>query len=411
MKIGIFTDQYYPSISGVVTSIKMLYDGLSNLGHEVFIFTSFDDDMVDNPAELERMNVVNLPGRSYPFKDLKSYKFNFNHKKFVKVIAPYGLDVIHIHTEFNIAKIATVVGKKLNIPIVHTFHTLYEDYLKYVSGWFDRHFHNLMLSSLAKMFIKPVSKASVIEIVPTKKVLDLVGRYFIQGDIRVIPTGIQLERFYKNNFKLDDKRKLREHLKIAPDTFVFSYVGRTSAEKNIELIMSAYSKMKNKDNSVLLIVGGGPELEQLRNYAASLHIADKVIFTGFVEWEYIPLYYQIADIFVNASRSETQGLTYIESLASSIPVLVQKDECIADVVQDYYNGIYFDGEEELTQKMEEIQKAPTTLKKIKANTQKSVAKFSKEQYASNVEGVYLDAIAIYSDKILSKKIKKHKGKN
>lgn len=406
MRVGIFTDQYYPSISGVVTSIKMLYEGLTALEHEVFIFTSFDKEMVTDPSELKGMNVVNLPGRSYPFRDLKEYKFNWSHRHFAKQIIEYNLDVIHIHTEFNIAKIARVVGKKLNIPIVHTFHTLYEDYLKYVSGFFDRHFHNVMLSSLAKMFIKPVSKSSVIEIVPTKKVLALVHRYHMKGDIRVIPTGIQLERFYKSNFKVEDRKALREKLGIRPEQFVFAYIGRTSREKNIEVIIEAYSKVKCKDNSVLLIVGGGPELSDLKECARINNVEQNIIFTDFVEWECIPLYYQIADIFVNASKSETQGLTYIESLASSIPVLVQKDECIEDVVQDYYNGIYFDGEVELTQKMEEIQKAPTTLKKIKANTQKSVAKYSKEQYARNVEAVYLDAIAIYSDKILSKKRKK-----
>ena len=123
-----------------------------------------------------------------------------------------------------------------------------------------------------------------------------------------------------------------------------------------------------------------------------------MIFTGFVPWEHVPLYYQVMDIFVNASKSETQGLTYIEALASSLPLLVQKDDCIDEVIQDYYNGIYFDGEYELTQKMEEIQKVPTTLKQIKANTEKSVEKYSKEQYAKNIEAVYHDAIDAYGHK-------------
>ena len=124
MKVGIFTDQYYPNISGVVTSIKMLYEGLVNLGHEVFIFTSFDEKTVDQPNELTSANVINLPGRSYPFKNLKDYKYNFRYKHFAKIVLPYELDIIHVHTEFNIAKIARIVCKKLHIPMVHTFHTL-----------------------------------------------------------------------------------------------------------------------------------------------------------------------------------------------------------------------------------------------------------------------------------------------
>lgn len=403
MKVGIFTDQYYPNISGVVTSIKMLYEGLVNLGHEVFIFTSFDEKTVDQPNELTSANVINLPGRSYPFKNLKDYKYNFRYKHFAKIVLPYELDIIHVHTEFNIAKIARIVCKKLHIPMVHTFHTLYEDYLGYVSPFMDKHFHNIFLSTLAKIFIRPVSRASTIEIVPTKKVLSLVERYYMKGDIRVIPTGIQLERFNKSNVTEQEKENLRQSLNISKDTFVFAYIGRTSGEKNIELIMRAYSKLKSKENSVLLVVGGGPELDDLRAYAKELNLEDKIIFTGFIEWIKIPAYYQIADIFVNASHSETQGLTYIEALASSLPVLVQKDECIEEVVQDYYNGIYFDGEEELTQKMEEIQKAPKTLQRIKGNTEKSVEKYSKEQYAKNIESIYLDAIVIYNrDKELNK---------
>ena len=130
MRIGLFTDQYYPSISGIVTSIKMLYDGLTALGHEVYIFTSYDEDKIDNNDELNFRNVINIPGKSYPFKDLKDYRFSFKHRKYISMVAPYNLDVIHIHTEFSVGKIGRVSGKKLGIPVVHTFHTLYEDYIK-----------------------------------------------------------------------------------------------------------------------------------------------------------------------------------------------------------------------------------------------------------------------------------------
>ena len=398
MRIGLFTDQYYPSISGVVTSIKMLYDGLTALGHEVFIFTSYDEEMVDNLDEINSRNVINLPGRPYPFSDLKEYRFSFRHRKYIKIVKPYNLDVIHLHTEFSVSRIGRLAGRRLGIPIVHTFHTLYEDYIKYVSEFADKHFHDVIFSSLAKVFMKPVSKDSVIEIVPTKKVLSLCERYYMKGDIRVIPTGIQLDRFRRKNFTETEVKNLRKYLGIEEDVFVYGYLGRTSGEKNIRTIIKAFSKIKNREKTVLMIVGGGPELEVLQEYARKLDVLEDMIFTGFVDWEHVPLYYQVMDIFVNASKSETQGLTYIEALASSLPLLVQKDDCIDDVVQDYYNGIYFDGEMDLTRKMEEIQKAPTTLKQIIANTEKSVEKYSKEHYAKNIENVYQDAIDFYKPK-------------
>lgn len=395
MRIGIFTDQFYPYISGVVTSIKMLYEGLQDLGHEVFVFSSIDQMKAQACNELNKYNFVNLPGKPYPFKDLKDYQYTKHPKKVIPIIAKYNLDIIHVHTEYSIAKIARVAGKKLHIPIVHTLHTLYEDYLRYVSPFFDKYFHKIMFKTLAKKFVGKISKASIIEIVPTKKVLDLASKYYMRGDIRVIPTGIMLDRFYSSNCSEKDSKELKKTLGIPEQQFVFGYIGRTSPEKNIITIIDAYAKLQYKENSVLLIVGGGPQLEELKEYVKQLGIENKVIFTGFIDNELIPVYYHICDIFVNASKSETQGLTYIESLASSLPVLVQKDECIEEVVQNYYNGIYFDGEEDLILKMEEIQKAPTTLKNIKANTRKSCRKYSKAHYASSVEKVYKEAIELF----------------
>lgn len=398
MRIGIFTDQYYPYISGVVTSIKMLYEGLTSLGHEVYVFSSVDEQKALECEKLKNFNYVNLPGKPYPFKDLRDYRYSKRRKVLIKMVEPYNLDIIHVHTEFNISKIAIVVGKSLNIPIVHTLHTLYEDYLKYVSPFFDKYFHNIMFKGLAKLFIKPISKASVIEIVPTKKALSLAKKYYMHNDIRVIPTGIELDRFHASNFTAEQRKNLKASLNIPERTFVFGYIGRTSSEKSIEIIIHAYAKLENHDNCILLIVGGGPQLDSLKELVDNLGIADNVRFSGFIPVEDVPIYYQVVDIFVNASKSESQGLTYIESLASSVPLLVQKDECIADVIQDYYNGIYFDGEEDLTVKMTEIQKASTTLKNIKANTKKSSEKFSKNIYAESVEAVYKEAIAKYSKK-------------
>ncbi len=396
MRIGLFTDQYYPSISGVVTSVKMLYEGLTNMGHECFIFTSFDEKMVTDPEELNSKNVINIYGRPYPFKDLRDYRYTFTHKRFLKIVAKYNLDIIHVHTEYNISKLANLAHKKLHIPVVHTLHTLWSDYFKYVSPFCDKHFHKFMEKLLRKWFTGPVAKNSIIEIVPTKKVYEQKEKYGLGKDVRIVPTGIELQRFYASNFTPQEISDLKKQLGILENQFVFLYIGRTSKEKNIETLLNAYAKAcKGKDNSVFLLVGGGPELEELKEDVAKLEIEKQVIFTGIIPWEHIPLYYQLGDIFLNASQSETQGLTYIEALGSSLPVLVQRDECIADVVEDYYNGIYFDGVEELAIKMDEILRAPETLKKIKANTLKSVENYSKEKYSQNILSIYEEAIEKY----------------
>ena len=392
MRIGLFTDQYYPFVSGVVTSIKMLYDGLTNLGHECYIVTSMAEDKIKD-LEKQRKNVINIYGRPYPFKDLRDYRYTFSHRKYLKTIKNLNLDIIHVHTEYNISKLAILAHKKLHIPMVHTLHTLWSDYFKYVSPFFDKHFHKLMEKYLRKLFTGPVSKNSIIDIVPTKKVYDQSLKYGLNSDIRIIPTGIDLDKFNPKHFTNQQINDLKNKLGIKPNQFVFLYIGRASKEKNIITLLNSYAKAcKGNFDTVFVLVGGGPQLEELKEYCKELQIDNQVIFTNTIPREKLPIYYQLGDIFVNASQSETQGLTYIEALGSSIPLLVQKDDCIKDVVENYYNGIYFEGEDDLTLKMKEILRAPETLKKIKSNTINSVFEYSKETYALRVFVLYEEAI-------------------
>ena len=201
MRIGLFTDQYYPSISGVVTSIKMLYEGLTKLGHECFIFTSFNEKKVkDDQNELLHKNVINIHGIPYPFKQLKDYRFTLHHGRGLKVVKQYNLDIIHVHTEYSIAKLAIKASKKLHIPIVHTLHTLYSDYLSYFSPTLDKIAHDQLVKFTRILFTKPVSVKSVYDIVPTRKVKDQAEVYGLgtgyAKEIKVIPTGIELEKLF-----------------------------------------------------------------------------------------------------------------------------------------------------------------------------------------------------------------------
>ena len=169
MRIGLFSDQFYPQVSGVVTSIKMLYEGLEAMGHECYIFTAIDDDNCKDNPEITSKRIINFPGHYYPFKAASEYKFNFNHRKFVKEIAKYNLDVIHVNTEFNMSKIARVAGKKLHIPIVYTVHTAWIQYICTLFPVSDKFMHPFWVMCMRNMFTKPTYKAAEITILPTKK--------------------------------------------------------------------------------------------------------------------------------------------------------------------------------------------------------------------------------------------------
>ena len=401
MRIGIFTDQYYPEVSGVVTSIKMLYEGLESMGHECFIFTSFSEKKLDKKTldSIFEKNVINFKGIRYPFKYLKNLKFSFFPSKFVKIVAKYNLDIIHVQTEYSLSKIAMKASKKLNIPIVHTLHTSWKDYMQYLFPQIDKGFHRQLLWLERKWFTGPISKASEIEIIPSKKILQDLSLYGMDKGVEIVPTGIELERFNSSNVKEEDILKLKESLGISKDDFVFSYVGRTSKEKNIEVIIDAFASLfRDNDNVKLLIVGGGPSWDNLMKVAIKNKLKDNIIFTDLVPWDKIPLYYKISNVFINASKTETQGLTYIEALASSTPVLVQKDEAIDDVVVEGYNGYIFDGMDDLKQKMEYILNHRDEVSNMRNNCYETITNFSKDKFAKRILSIYENVLNNYKGK-------------
>lgn len=397
MKIGIFTDQYYPMISGVVTSIKMLYEGLEALGHEVYIFTFYVADKeltLCQKEEINSKNVIYIKGFKYPFKAIRDYRFTFSYRKALKKISFYNLDIIHIQTEYSIAKIAMRAAKKFNIPVIHTLHTSYKDYIQYLFPHLDKRFHKQLLYLEKKLFTGPVSKSSTIEIVPTKKVIQDFELYGVKdSDVEIIPTGIEIERFSESNVNLNKQKEIKEKYNIKDDDFIFAYIGRTSKEKNIELLIKAFSlAFKDTNNVKFLLVGGGPELPGLIKCAKENNISDKIIFTDLVPWEEVPQYYHLFNVFLNASQSETQGLTYIEALSSGTPVLVRKDEAVDGLIFEGYNGFIFETLDDCVSKMIYIYENKDILNDMKENAINSSKKYSKEIFAESVLNIYLKAI-------------------
>ena len=386
MRIGIFTDAYKPLISGVVTSIYTLEHELIKLGHEVFIFTNDTDEEV-----IDASNVVRFKGLKLPFKGLKSYKLAYLVRTKLKTVKKYKLDIIHIETEFSMAKMAVLASKKYKIPCVYTLHTLYEDYLQYISKTIDTYFHKPFLASLAKILIKPINKQAVIKIVPTRKVLAKINNYYINGDVRVVPTGIDFETLLKNKQPAEELAKLKQKLNIN-NKLIFVYIGRLSEEKSINLLLDAYAKVKN-ENTVFIIVGDGPSKEGLLKKCEELNLTDEdVKFLGFVKWEELTPYYEIGDCFLNASVTETQGLTYLESLACGTPILVQKDEALDGLLKEGMNGYFYDGYADLVNKLKLIINDSTIIKNLKNKTYESVKDYSKENYALKMLEIYQEAI-------------------
>ena len=327
MKIGLFTDTFYPRMNGVATSVLMLKEQLEAMGHEVFVFTTTDPD-----APEEERGVIRVP--SIPFKTQRLGTFiSPGLFRYVKGIR---LDVIHTHTEYTLGIFGRIMAKRLGIPFIHTMHTLYEDYTDYV-------FRINRLSPAAKNFARRLTKTfcnmADEVIVPTGKVFRLVKSYGVWRNISVIPSGIELSRFAPELRDGAAILRLRKELGICDGEKVLVSIGRVAKEKNLdEMILELRDFLLQRDDVKLFVVGEGQERPRLLELCSELGLCERVFFLGARPWREISLYYGIADVFVAASSSETQGLTYIEALASGLPVVAKWDECLEGVVFDGENG-------------------------------------------------------------------------
>ena len=335
MRIGIFTETYTPYISGLVTSEVMLKHALEKLGHEVYVVTA---NLTSFKYEYdEKEKILRIPGIKTGIYD--SRLTSIYPIQAVNKIKSWKLDVIHSQTEFAIGTFARLLAKQYNIALVHTYHTMYEDYIHYITkGYFQK-----SSKKLVEYFTKVYCDTTATElIVPTAKTYKLFkDKYKFEKNIHIIPTGIEVERFYKENITAKEISDLKKHLKISKKDFIILYVGRLAKEKNVEFLLEAQAQLvKLSKNIKLLIVGDGPDKEKYENYAKKLNISEKCIFTGKVAWKEMPYYYHCANVFATASKTETQGLTIIEAMASSVVPICMEDEAFKSMVTDELNGLF-----------------------------------------------------------------------
>ena len=205
----------------------------------------------------------------------------------------------------------------------------------------------------------------------------------------MIPTGIYIDRFRKINYKQKEVNRLKKTLGINEDETVLLFLGRLSVEKNIETLIKQYASLNAKyPNTRLVIAGGGPDGDRFKKVVTKYNIDDKVIFTGMIPPKEVGFYYQVGDMFVNFSTTETQGLTYIEALSSGLPLLVKWDSNLEEVIEQDINGVYFKEDNDFIAAYERLTSNQVKFQKITNNASKSVDRFSAKNYALNIEKVY-----------------------
>ena len=387
MRIGIFTDTYPPFINGVSTSVFMLKKALEKKGHEVYVVTLNTENM--HYKFDENNTVLRIPGVPIGIYD---YRVSGIYPiRAMNIIRKWKLDVIHSHTEFSMGTFARIISRQFNIPLVHTYHTMYEDYTHYITkGYFDKSSKKIV--EYLTLFY--CDKTANELIVPTKKTYDLFKqKYEVDKNIYIIPTGIEIERFYVENVDKEKVNSIKEKLKIKDDSFNIVFVGRLAKEKNVDLLLSAQKEIIKKNKNInLIIIGDGPDMEEYKETSKKLGIDKNTFFTGKVPWEEVPLYYRIADVFATASTTETQGLTVIEAMAASVAPICIDDESFRNTVIDGLNGRIFKTEDEYIKIVLELSKDKKTLTQLQKQARLNAEVHSSKYYGESVLDVYKHAI-------------------
>lgn len=381
MNIGIFTDAYHPTVSGVVTSISMLEHMLRGKGHNVFIFT------VSNPPLKKSVpNVIRMPGMPLRFSPENRLAIFFPPKTLLGV-RRMKLDIIHTQTEFSLGIFGKVVSELFKIPMVHTYHTMYEDYTHYIAKGY------LISKKTARRYSRLFCNRAEAVISPTEKTRGVLLSYGVRKPIHVIPTGIDFEPFSRERYDNDDILAVKREVGLNQTDPVIVFVGRLSKEKSIEVIINAMPKLNERlPEAKLLIVGGGSYLKELKHAAKKAGASKSILFAGEKPWADIGKYYQAGDLFVTASTTETQGLTYVEAMAAKVPVLAKKDDSIAGIIDHGITGHYFDKDEELPDMLYDILTNKEVASKIAENAFERIQYLSAEKFADNVERLYIDVI-------------------
>ena len=401
MRIGLFTDTYFPQVSGVATSIRTLKTELEKLGHTVFIFTTTDKDV----NRYEDWQIIRIP--SVPFFAFKDRRIAYRgFSTALEIARQYQLDIIHTQTEFSLGLLGVWIAKELRIPVVHTYHTQYEDYVRYIAKGM------VIRPSMVKYIVRGFMSDLDGVICPSEIVYDLLMKYKVKVEKRVIPTGIELAKFERPEITSENIADLRGKLGISNQETMLLSLSRVSYEKNIQAVLAALPAVLEENPDVKLVVAGdGPYLSDLKAQAKRLNITDAVIFTGMIAPSETALYYKAADFFISASTSETQGLTYLESLASGTPIIAHGNPYLDNVINDKMFGTLYYEERDLAGAILEAVIATPDLDEKSLATK--LYEISAENFGRRVYEFYLDLTIskdfnndLYPEESVSKRLAK-----
>lgn len=304
------SDVYFPRINGVSTSIQTFRRDLARLGHESELIVPDYPQGTQTPDP----QIRRIPSRYVP-RDPEDRMMRRSHiRRSLGELRSREFDLVHIQTPFIAHYAGLELARALDLPVVETYHTYFEEYL--------HHYVPLLPSSLTRLAARrfTCSQGNAVDhlIAPSRAMREALVDYGVRTPVTVIPTGLEADRF-----TLGDGGRFRARVGIAPGQPVLVHVGRIAHEKNIDFLVRMFVKVRAEvPEAVLLIAGEGPALSHCKSLAVKLGVGEHVLFVGYLDRHKELLdCYRAGDVFVFASRTETQGLVLLEAMAQGVPVV------------------------------------------------------------------------------------------
>lgn len=322
MRITMFTNTYLPHVGGVARSVSAFTRCFREKGHEVLVVAPEFEGQPEHEEHVVRIPAIqNFNGSDFSVA-------LFTPPELAERLDDFRPQVIHAHHPFLLGNEALRAARVRELPLVYTHHTLYEQYTHYVPA--DSALLRRFVIELATEF----ANLSDHVFAPSESVADLLKERGVRSPITALPTGVDYRFFNDSN-----GAPVREKNAIAKDAFVVGHVGRLAPEKNLGFLGRSVTEfMCRHNNAIFLLAGKGPSESHVLEQFSAAGLQDRIVSLGELDHHELRHAYAAMDLFVFASKSETQGMVLAEAMAAGTPVVALDASGVREIVNDKRNG-------------------------------------------------------------------------
>jgi 1,2-diacylglycerol 3-alpha-glucosyltransferase len=327
LRIAIFTNNYLPRLSGVAVAVDFLDQALRRAGHQTFVIApDYSKDEAEVTPRVHRVPSIPLP------KTAAIALPALDQKRLRRRVARFRPHVIHSHHPFLLGEAAADAADALEVPLVYTFHTLYEFFTHYVKLDFP------VIQRKVQDYVRTYTDRCDLVVAPTEPIRNYLAELGVSAPTATVPTGIDLSRF--QGVSADDVAALRAGTGVGEREITLLSVGRITAEKNVMLCLETLAELVRRGrDAALLLFGDGPQKDELLARAAAEGLGDRVVHGGFLDQQKLATAYQLGSVFLFPSTSDTQGIVLYESWAAGVPIVAVESMASRAMIDPAKNGL------------------------------------------------------------------------